>query len=213
MHLYANGFLYKNTSLNPYNYLRNHMKSKMNTNSKQVKTYDDMFGLDKIISAKTDKELEQAVESVTQTFWDGYDNKVYKQLQVLAKKWGGSDDKKLLNEYVDKFIEIGKIDGVFNGRFVETTVSSSHTASVTKLRQKLIAEYNAQSVSEMMIIDMSINAYFRSLHMSKIYSSLVIDKDGSISYNQLKVNMLKELTKHIESANRQFMSNLSMLKE
>lgn len=185
----------------------------MNTNSKQVKAYVDMLGLDKIIGAQTDKELEQAVESGTQSFWNGADNKAYKQLQSLAKKWGGSDDKKLLNEYVDKFIEIGKIDGVFNGRFVETTVSSGHITSVTKLRQKLIIEYNAQSVSEMMIIDMSINAYFRSLHISQLYSALIMDKDGSISYNQLKINILKELTKHIESANRQFMSSLSMLKE
>ncbi len=105
------------------------------------------------------------------------------------------------------------MDGVANGSFVENTVHRNQSKYVKILRQRLIVEYHAQTMSERMLIDLAINAYFRSLHSAMIYNGFTMDEKGNTSFSQLRINMIKELGKNIELANRQFLSTLATLRE
>lgn len=132
-------------------------------------------------------------------------------LDEIISESMGLDSK--MSQYMAEQYKKAGMDGVASGLLLESTVHQNHKKYIQILRKRLIIEYDAQSISERMLIDMSVSAYFRSLHTSQIYSALIMDDDGSISYNQLKINALKELTRHIESANRQFISSLAMLKD
>jgi len=66
----------------------------------------------------------------------------------------------------------------------------------------------------MLIVDMAVNAYFRSLRASVIHINLIQNKDGVLlTPEQTRTNLLKELGKQIEMANRQFMTAITFLKE
>ena len=84
---------------------------------------------------------------------------------------------------------------------------------VIELRNQLINEYKASIPSEMMI-DLTVNAYFRSQRYASVYAMFIQNADGSLRNNsQLHLNMMKEFSKQIEMANRQFLTCLAFLKE
>lgn len=173
------------------------------------------LGIKTIAKAKNEDEVLQAFRDIQASFQFVRDFSVLQELQDLAKEIESNSEKRLdvLEKYVNKFQEAAMIDGVSNGKIVEGSVDDKHQKQVLRLRIQLIAEYQAKSVSEMMIIDMMINAYFRSLHASQIYSCLMQETDGTISYTQTKVNFMKAVERQIEIANKQFISSITLLKE
>lgn len=179
-----------------------------------IKNQDDPLGVKLIAEAKDKTELIQAFENAHLSFQELYDNFALQELQDIAKEMEAkSGGKNLTQKYIDKYQEAVLINGVINGKVVEGSVNDWHQKHVIKLRNQIVAEYQANSPSEFMIVDLAINAYFRSLHTSRIYSCLARDKDGTVNYTQLKINMMKELGKQVEGANRQFISALTLLKE
>ncbi|PWU24080.1 hypothetical protein C5B42_00700 [Candidatus Cerribacteria bacterium 'Amazon FNV 2010 28 9'] len=121
-------------------------------------------------------------------------------------------DKKSTKVMAEQMSKHG-FDGVVDGSFLESTVHPNHQSHVKILRIRLKNEYTAQTATELMLIDMAINSYMRHMHASQVYSNMLMDRGGQTSFNQLRVNMLKELTKQIEAANHQFMASITMLKE
>ena len=179
-----------------------------------IQRHKDIFNIDQIAKADGPAELKRVVDLTVQSFHKLVDNTPYTELQKIVKEWGEKGGEAKDNgEFLKKFEEIWQSDGVANGKFLKRTVSSWHRKYVDRLRQSLIAENEVQSVSELMLIDLGVNAYFRSMQMSQIYSSLAIDEEGNTTYNQAKINLMKEITKHVELSNRQFVSTMTMLKE
>jgi len=52
-----------------------------------------------------------------------------------------------------------------------------------------------------------------TLHSARLYSYLAQKNDGTFGFNQPRINMMKELGKQVDSANRQYISTLTLLRE
>lgn len=189
-------------------------QNQIKTTNSEITQSDDPLGVNVIANAESVEELQKAFKVASTTFQETYDSRPLLELKEIAKEIeSGSMGEDAIKRFIDKFQEVGMIDGVVNGKVVEGSVNNWHQKQVIRLRKQLISEHQAQTASELMIIDLAINAYFRSLQTSKIYSSLMQNKDGTVNYDQLKINILKELGKQIETANKHFVSAITLLKE
>lgn len=176
----------------------------------------DVLGVKSVAKADGNDELMQALDKVVEVWDQVHEAATLSELQSLAKQALEASEeegpKKLL-EYVEKTHKAALINGVINGAVLQESVGSKNMHHALKLRKELIAEHKATSVTELMMIDLAINAYFRGLRSAKVYSSLMENNNGRINTEQSIVNVLKEMGKQIESASRQFMSALTTLKE
>src|SRR6185312_4235560 len=146
-----------------------------------------------------------------------------KQNNITQPDWGLPTLEEILNEsmslgekaseFMTEKMKLAGMDDVARGLFVENTVHTSQKKYIQLLRQRLVIEYKVQTISESMLLDLAISAYFRALQSSTLYNRYAMEPDGSSSYNQLRLNVLKELGKQIEQANRQFLSSLATLRE
>ena len=191
------------------------MKQNQNTKSDLiVEMYGDPLGIDALAKAKTKDELAKVFETSREIFQDLYDHHSLIELQELAKDINeGKQDEELTNKFIAKQQEVMWENGVINGKTVEGSVANAYQKQVRRLRKQLIAEHQASSASEFMLIDLMVNAYFRGLHSARLYSCLAQKNDGTMSFEQPRINMMKELGKQVESANRQYISTLTLLKE
>ncbi|HSV94795.1 MAG TPA: hypothetical protein VLH94_02370 [Spirochaetia bacterium] len=189
-------------------------QTQIKTTNSEISKTDDPLGVDVIANADGADELQKAFDVASATFQNTFDHQPLLKLQEIAKEIeSGSMGEDAIKRFIDKFQEVTMIDGVANGKVVEGSVNNWHQKHVIRLRKQLILEHEARTASELMIIDLAINAYFRSLQTSKVYSSLMQNKDGTVNYDQLKINMLKELGKQIETASKHFTSAITLLKE
>lgn len=141
-----------------------------------------------------------------------------------------TDDRKLISEYFqsDKKIETPeqkeKTTKIFkellyfhsleNG-FLLTHISKGgdKVAALSKIRRDFIEEYGCKTPSELMLADKIISAYWRKMRYEHYLHHFIENDNGGISFDQLKVNIVKELHKGIELADREFSLNLTLLKE
>ncbi len=189
-------------------------QNQIKTTNSEISKSDDPLGVDLIAHAENADELQKAFDVASTTFQETFDRQPLLKLQKIAKEIeSGSMGEDAIKRFIDMFQEVAMIDGVANGKVVEGSVNNWHQNHVARLRKQLISEHQTQTASELMIIDLAINAYFRSLQASRIYSSLMQNKDGTVTYDQIKVNLLKELGKQIETANKNFISAITLLKE
>jgi len=178
-----------------------------------IKQFEDPLGVSSIAKANSE-ELLSAFDQAKQAFDNLFENISLQELQTLALEIeSGAKDENVINQYIAKYHEIEFSNGAFNGKTAQGSVSDLYQNQVIKLRNALIKEHQATSVSETMIIDLMINAYFRALHISSIYSHIAVEVSNITKTSQLKVNTLKELGKQVEFANKQFASLLTMIRE
>lgn len=137
-------------------------------------------------------------------------NKTPELSKILFDSMGLS--KETASFMAEKMTKAG-MDDINNGAFVEKSVHISQKKYTQILRRRLTVEYDAESISELMLIDVAISAYFRYLQSSMLYNSYAMDAEGNASFNQLKVNITKELGKQIDQSHRQFISALATLRE
>lgn len=161
--------------------------------------------LDGVIKVLRDKQVSlQAVRDLT----------TLHELNEIAKKISTGKERgfEVLDEYVTKFDQASRVDGVVNGRTVEESVTGPEQKLVLRLREQLIEEYEVKSVSELMLIDIAINAYFRNLQSSRVFSDLR-EKSKNMDFGQLKINLMKVLERQIDISSKQYLSSVTMLKE
>jgi hypothetical protein len=186
--------------------------SKSKVANRKISANFDPLGIKAVAQAKNKDEILEILNNASHSRQALMDYSTLRDLQTLAQE-DNSDKENRILKYVDKHQVASMIDGVVNGSVVEGSVNINHRQQVLRLREDLIKEFKADSVSELMVIDMVINAYFRTIHTTSVYNSFLLAKNGSISYDQTKINMIKELGKQIELANKQFLSTLTILKE
>jgi hypothetical protein len=81
------------------------------------------------------------------------------------------------------------------------------------MRFSLVKEYGCKTSLEFMLVDRIVASYWRSMRCDRVFNLLITKEDGGFSCDQLKVNIIKEINKSIEFANRQLNTNIIMLKE
>ncbi|MCL4366711.1 hypothetical protein M1563_00885 [Patescibacteria group bacterium] len=103
---------------------------------------------------------------------------------------------------------------VDNGLYVQSSVHYNDADYVPKVRNELIQEFNATNKAELLLVDMVTNAYFGYMRSSKALMLFIEDNDGRRDFDsQTWINMMKELGKIVDMANRHFTTSLTCLKE
>lgn len=186
-------------------------------NNQTLKDFDpaNKLGLHDIAIAKDVEELNNAVSKGVTSFDEYVEVHKLEQLQESVKQFlENPGDQALQAQLTEDYEEISKITAVEKGKYVRASVHSIDQDYVLKLRQQLVNEHKVVSASEMLVVDIAVNSYFRSLRSSVICINLIQNQAGAVlSPEQTRTNLIKELNKQIEMANRQFMTALTFLKE
>jgi hypothetical protein len=142
-----------------------------------------------------------------------------------------SSDDKLIKEYTDLVIKSKKLTpeqierrdelafelftqyGLKNGIWIKNLSHDKYYRALGKMRHDIVAECSCKTSLELMIADRIVASYWRALRYDMIWNRLVENEEGRFSFDQLKVNILKEFTKGVELANRQLSANIILLKE
>lgn len=179
---------------------------------KQTKSNQIKQNQKKEIIKKEDEKtrIERAIKPFTESidFSDGKATKEYADLEEKNKLTQKEEKKK------DELgLEIAMINGLKNGIWVGNISYSRYFKSLTTMRSNLVKEYDCKTSLELMLVDRIVANYWRAMKYDTIFNRLIEKEDGGYSFDQLKVNIIKEFNKGIELANRQLNTNIILLKE
>jgi len=174
----------------------------LNTSKSPVKTEESKSVIDP-------KDLEERVERVKEGFKNFYslesDDDLIKKFIENAKNKNNAEGVGEILLY--RF-------GLDNGFILSSIETDKKSKGLLETRRQLIEEYKCTTPTELMLIDRIVSGYWKSMRLERL-SRLILEKDGgdTLSYDQLKINLLKEMQKGIEQADRQFTANLTLLKD
>lgn len=121
------------------------------------------------------------------------------------------EQREVVNQITNKLVHL---HGLENGFLLsQISVGNEKKLALTKIRQDFIKEYSCKSPSELILVDKIVSAYWRIMRYEYYLHHLIEKENGGYSFDQLKVNIMKELHKGIELASRELNLNLTLLKE
>lgn len=139
------------------------------------------------------------------------------ELKLLTKYNELSKKKKLSQKQEKERKEIkskiGLMYGLENGIWIYNLGHEKDYPMLARIRQRIIRDYNCQTSLELILADSIVACYWRITRAEMQLTKIVDKADGSWSFNQLKVNIMKELNKEIDLANRRMNMNIVLLKE
>ena len=174
---------------------------KQNTNNRSVATNpkvtkDQTIRNDLIQALHDDEEGYEKIREITIALRNDPDNLELKKKENAA----------LLHFMLATALE--------NGENLGNSVLPFDKSSALVIRKNLIAEFQATTSYELMMIDIAVNAYFSYLRLSTLYRGLVITNESkTIGVNQTTINLMKQLTKQIDSAHTQMLTTLTTLSQ
>ena len=140
-------------------------------------------------------------------------------------------DKNMLSEYRDLHQKLDKLTpnekkrkdqlstelfmtyGLENGIWATNLGHSKYYSSLAQIRLNIVKDYDCKSSLELMLADRIVAHYWRAMRNDTVINQLTEEKDGGYSFNQQKINVLKELNKGVELADRQLSADIILLKE
>jgi len=168
---------------------------------------------------KNNKETD--IEERPEELFDGFDfyeesvlkgiKKVLEEcIKLTRKKRLTLKEKERMHELT---LEIVMIKGLERGFWVENLSYRKYSTSLGSMRLSLIKEYECKTSLEFMLVDRIVASYWRSMQCDRTFNLILTNENDGFSFDQLKVNVIKELNKSIEFSNRQLSANIIMLKE
>jgi hypothetical protein len=135
---------------------------------------------------------------------------VLKRLGDEMYKEGRDEEKK--NRLMTELIYRYNLD---NGALLGSTEMEIKKPGLLSLRKALIKEHQATTPSELMLIDRVVASYWRAMrYESHLRQNLENgDEEGRLRYTQLHINLIKELHRGLEHADREFITQLTFLKD
>lgn len=118
--------------------------------------------------------------------------------------------KKENDEIAEKLI---RMHGLENGFWVSNISVGKYRSALTKMRQKIIEEYDCKSSIELMLADKIVTSFWRIMKCEEIYNRIFQNEEGVFAYTQLTINMLKEINRGLEITHHQHNNNIILLKE
>ncbi|OGL84668.1 hypothetical protein A3H11_02850 [Candidatus Uhrbacteria bacterium RIFCSPLOWO2_12_FULL_47_10] len=103
--------------------------------------------------------------------------------------------------------------GLKNGMWVKNLSYAKYSEALRKMRHDIVLEYSCKTSLELMLADRIVASYWRAMKYDAHMNRLIEKEDGGFSFDQLKVNVLKELNRGLEFANRQLHTNMILLKQ
>jgi len=159
---------------------------------------------------------------------DDKKDKIEKILQVFTESMGASRDgveeyidlteKKKLTQKEEKRrdelqLEIAKANGLQNGIWAANLSYGKYFKFLATTRSNLVKEYDCKTPLELMLVDRIVANYWRSMKLDMILNRLIETEEGGYSFNDSKMNVIRELGKGLESASRQLNTSILFLKE
>jgi len=156
-------------------------------------------------------QIERVLKPLTETFDFSDDNWIVEEYVKLDQKSKLTPREEKRKDELR--LEIGMIYGLKNGAWVVNLGHSKYYKSLATIRSSLIKEYNCKTPLELMLVDRIVASYWRAMRCDTIFNHFIEKEDGSYSFNQLKVNVMKEFNKALELSSRQLNANIILLKE
>jgi hypothetical protein len=103
--------------------------------------------------------------------------------------------------------------GLKNGFILKKIEREQYYEALGEIRRNIVIEYPGKTSFDLLITDRLVANYWRAMKYDTIFNRLIENEEGKFSVDQLRVNILKELNKGIEIADRQLNANIILLKE
>jgi hypothetical protein len=108
--------------------------------------------------------------------------------------------------------EVTEIHGLKNGVWAGATTYQKYRNFIYTTRATLVKEYDCKTSLELMLADRIVANYWRAMRIETLLCPY-IEWNDDYAFSQLRVNIIKELSKSLESASRQMTTNILLLKE
>jgi hypothetical protein len=100
-----------------------------------------------------------------------------------------------------------------NGFLVSSLSYPKYCKTLTEMRRRVAEDYDCKTSLESMLADRIVANYWRAMRNDTLLNHYIENEDGSFSYNQLKVNAIREFNRGIDRADRQLNADIILLKE
>lgn len=157
-------------------------------------------------------ELEEIKKEFSAPIASNHERGLIRNLYQLRgnKELPEAQRKEKLSEAM---LNLGMFYGLENGLWAANLDHQKYHLPLTKMRLKVINDYNCKTSAELMLADSIVSSYWRIVRNEMRVNRLLENEDGKFSYDQLKINALKELNKEVDLANRRMNMNIILLKE
>lgn len=135
-------------------------------------------------------------------------------VEYLTLKKNPNKSKQQEKQQADLQLKVAYMTALDNGTFLDMIpVKAEEQYGLLSLRQRLVKENDCKSAMELILVDQLAAAYWRLMKYELYANRLPAKEDDRWSFDQLKVNVLKEVRNNIEQAHRQINMSLTMLKD
>lgn len=149
-------------------------------------------------------------------FFSNADNRILER-QLLEEFSNLVNSKELTSSQNEREKELTKklnfLYGLENGIWVGALSYEEYSIALMRMRQDIVKQYNCRDSLELMLADRIVANYWRSMRLDAILNRLTETGDRSYSFNDSKMNIMRELSKGLESASRQLNTSILFLKE
>lgn len=167
-----------------------------------------------VVSIKRNDSLKKLKEKLPIFIFEGFDiwnnTSVDEYIKLQDKGHLTPTEKKKMDELRMKIL---KENGLQNGMLAGGLDHGEFLGVLMTTRKSIVDEYNCKTPLELMIVDRIVANYWKAMRCNSIFNRFTASKDGTFSFDQLKVNILKELDKCSEKADRQLNADIILLKE
>lgn len=175
----------------------------------------------KEISQKQNKELAKKeerrteIERLRKIFAGDIDfsdsnSRIGELVDLLDKKKLTAKEEKKKDELQ---LGISKVFGLKNGLWAANVSYGRYNEFLFITRSMLVKDYDCKTPIELMLADRIVANYWRSMRLDSTLNRLIEEKDSGYTFDNLKINIIRELSKGLESASRQLNTSILLLKE
>ncbi len=108
--------------------------------------------------------------------------------------------------------EVTEIHGLKNGLWAGSATYQKYRNFIYTTRASLVKEYACKTPLELMLVDRIVANYWRAMRIETLLCPY-IEWNDNYPFSQLRINIVKELSKSLESASRQMTTSILLLKE
>jgi hypothetical protein len=138
-------------------------------------------------------------------------------IQKLTEYQNLKDLKELSPAQVDRkkklIEELAILYGLENGIWAANLAREKYYSSLARMRSDVVKDFNCRTSLELMLADRIVAHYWRAMKNDTIINFLTEDENSKYSFNQQKINILNELHRGVEFADRQLVAKIILLKE
>lgn len=102
--------------------------------------------------------------------------------------------------------------GLKNGIWASNLARGKYYSTLAQIRNDVVKDFNCQTSLELMLADRIVAHYWRAMRTDALINRLNEEEDGGYSFNQQKINLIRELYRGVDLSDRQLNTNIILLK-